>query len=118
MQRVKNYSDIDFIFVVADNAIADYWISIVNAQFGKPVGAAVTAVMAPKIYSYVQAGQMTGLLGGMKGASEYELLVDEAGRAVIGMNSQSLVHLLIILFVIIGNISFFATRGGKREVAK
>ncbi|MCX6827420.1 MAG: hypothetical protein NTV06_09205, partial [candidate division Zixibacteria bacterium] len=34
MQRVKNYKDIKFIFAVADNGIVDYWISIVNAQFG------------------------------------------------------------------------------------
>ena len=113
MQRVKSYKDIDFIFIVADNGIVDYWISIVNAQFSKPMGAGVTAVMAPKFYSYVQAKQMTGLLGGMKGAAEYELLVNKPFMAAIGMNSQSLVHLLIIAFVVVGNIAYFMTRKTK-----
>ena len=115
MQNVKNYDDIDYIFVVADNAILDYWVSIVNAQYGKPIGAGTTAVMAPKFYSFVQSGQMTGLLGGMKGAAEYEILVGEPDKAVLGMNSQSLVHLLIIAFVIVGNIALF-TSGRKSKI--
>jgi hypothetical protein len=110
METVKNYDDIDFIFVVADNAILDYWVSIVNAQYDIPVGAGTTAVMAPKFYSFVQSGQMTGLLGGMKGAAEYEILVDKPDKAVLGMISQSLVHLLIIAFVIVGNIALFTSR--------
>lgn len=116
MQKVKSYKDISFIFIVADNGIVDNWISIVNAQFGKPMGAGVTAVMAPKFYSYIQAKQMTGLLGGMKGAAEYEQLVNKPAMAVIGMNSQSLVHLLIIFFVIIGNLAYFMSRGQKQAV--
>jgi hypothetical protein len=116
MQQVKNYADIDFIFIVADNGIVDNWVSIVNAQFSKPMGAGVTAVMAPKFYSYVQANQMIGLLGGMKGAAEYEVLVNHPAMAVSGMNAQSLVHLLIIGFVVLGNVAYFSLRrAGKAK---
>jgi hypothetical protein len=114
MQKVKNYNDIKFIFIVADNGIVDYWISIVNAQFGVPVGAGMTAVMAPKMYPFVQAKQLTGLLGGMKGAAEYELLVNLEGTATRGMDAQSMVHLLIIFFVLVGNIAFFASRKKRK----
>ncbi len=114
MSKVKNYNDVKFIYVVADNGIVDYWISIVNAQYGTPVGAGVTAVMAPKMYSYVESKQMTGLLGGMKGAAEYERLVNHEGTATRGMDAQSMVHLLIIFFVIVGNIGFFATRKSRQ----
>jgi hypothetical protein len=107
MQKVKNYNDIKFIYVVADNGIVDYWISIVNAQYGTPIGAGVTAVMAPKFYSYLGAGQMTGLLGGMKGAAEYEQLAQHPDLAMRGMGIQSLVHFLIIGLVILGNLGFF-----------
>jgi hypothetical protein len=110
MKEVKNYGDIKFIFVVADNGIIDYWISIVNAQYGVPVGGGVTAVMAPKMYSFIEAKQLTGLLGGMKGAAEYERLVNNEGSATRGMDAQSMVHLLIIFFVVVGNIGYFASR--------
>jgi hypothetical protein len=117
MQQVESYKEIGFIFIVADNGIVDNWISIVNAQFSKPMGAGVTAVMAPKFYSYVQAKQMTGLLGGMKGAAEYEMLVNKPAMALIGMDSQSLVHMLIIFFVVVGNIAYFVTRGKKEPTS-
>jgi hypothetical protein len=118
MAEVKNYDDISFIFVVADNDIVTYWISIVNAQYGTPIGAGVTAVSAPKYYAFVGSGQMTGLLGGMKGAAEYELLVGARGLAERGMGMQSLVHLMIIFMVIVGNIAYFAGRREKKERTK
>ncbi len=115
MKNIKDYSNIDFIFVVADNAIVDSWISIVNAQYGIPVGASVTAVSAPRYYPLVTSGQLTGLLGGMKGAAEYEIMVKEKGSAVKGMSVQSLVHFLIIALVILGNIGYFVSRR-KRQL--
>ncbi len=115
MKKVKNYDDIKFIFVVADNATLDYWISIVNAQYGVPVGGGVTSVMAPKMYAYVESKQLTGLLGGMKGAAEYEIQLGIPGAATRGMNSQSLVHLVIMLFVVIGNIGYFVSRRNNRK---
>jgi len=115
MAQVKNYDDISFIFVVADNDIVTYWISIVNAEYGIPIGAGVTAVSAPKYYAFVGSGQMTGLLGGMKGAAEYELLVGVPGLAVKGMGMQSLVHLMIIFMVVVGNVAFFAGRRHERK---
>jgi hypothetical protein len=115
MQNINNYDDLDFIYVVADNATVDYWISIVNAQYDIRVGSGVTAVVAPKMYAFVESGQMTGLLGGMKGAAEYEKLLGKPGSATRGMDSQSLVHLLVIFFVIIGNIGYFASRKTEKK---
>jgi len=115
MQTVHNYDDISFLFEVADNATADYWVSIVNAQYGLPMGCGTTAVSAPKYYAFVSAGQFVGLLGGMKGAAEYEQLIHQPAKAVTGMSAQSLVHLLIIFLVIIGNVGFFLSRTKKGE---
>jgi len=114
MKSIKNYSNIDFIFAVSDNAIIDYWISIVHAQYGKRVGAGVTAVSAPQYFAYLDSGQLAGMLGGMKGAAEYETLVNQPGSAVKGMTAQSLVHLFIVFSVIAGNATYLVRR--KRKV--
>jgi hypothetical protein len=113
MQEVKNYDDVDFLFVVSDNATVDYWVSLVNAQFGLPMGAGVTAVMAPKCYSFLQTKQMVGLLGGMKGAAEYEKLSQNLDRATRGMDPQSIIHVLIIVFILLGNIGYFVSKRSK-----
>ncbi len=115
MQTVKNYNDIKFIFIVADNGIVDTWVSIVNAQYHVPMCAGVTAVQAPKLYSFVGSGQLTGLLAGMKGAAEYEQLAEKPWIAVSGMSMQSLVHLLVIALVVIGNIDYLLTRRRNKQ---
>jgi len=115
MNTVTNYKQIAFIFEVADNSTADYWVSIVNAQYGVPMVCGTTAVGAPKYYAFVAARQFLGLLGGMKGAAEYEILIDHKDDAVKGMGAQSLVHLLIIALVILGNAGYFFGRTGRRE---
>ena len=112
MDSVYNYEDIAFVYEIADNATADYWISIVNAGYGVPMGVGATAVMAPKFYAFVGAGQIVGLLGGMKGAAEYEILLGKKGTAFRGMDIQSIVHLLIIALVLMGNLGYFL---GKRS---
>ncbi len=117
MNEVKNYDDISFIFEVADNATADYWVSIVHAQFGTPMGCGTTAVSAPKYYAFVDSKQFVGLLGGMKGAAEYEILIDKSDKAVKGMSAQSLAHLLIIGLVILGNLGFFLGKREEKEAA-
>jgi hypothetical protein len=116
MQRVKNYKDISIAIILA---AADYpidWIRYPQTRYGIKVGAGLTAVMAPQYYPYVQTGQVSGMMSGMKGAAEYEKLVFDRGyakalgTAETGMNSQSIIHILIMAFIILGNIGYFFSR--------
>lgn len=119
MQRVKNYKDVAIAIILA---AADYpidWIRYPQTRYGVKVGAGLTAVMAPKYYPFVQTGQVSGMMSGMKGAAEYEKLVldhgyaKESGTAETGMNSQSIVHILIMVFIILGNVGYFFLRRNK-----
>ncbi len=83
------------------------WTIIGHEQTGVLVAGGCTAVSAPEFYPYLDAKQMFGLLGGMKGASEYETLLELKGQASAGMGAQSVVHMVIILFIILANISYF-----------
>ena len=68
-----------------------------------------------------ETGQFSGMMGGMKGAAEYEELVSREfqsigrKRATEGMGAQSAAHLLIIGFVILGNIAYFASKKRRDE---
>lgn len=118
MREVPNYDSLSMFLIVSDNAMVDYWVSLVNARYGKPMVAGVTAVMAPKSLSYIQTGQLSGLLGGMKGAAEYEELLGKKAWATRGMDSQSIIHLLIIVFIIMGNVAYFASRSAQTTGAR
>ncbi len=84
-----------------------HWVMIAQARYGKKIGLGSTAVQAPAFYPYLQANQLVGLAGGMKGAAEYEQLVKIPGLATAGMDAQSLAHSVIVLFIIFGNVIFF-----------
>lgn len=109
-QKIKNYQDVDIIITVADGDLPQYWVDYAQTRYKKPVLAAVTAVMATTFYPYLSSGQLSGLVGGLKGAAEYEQLIQRPDLGVKGMESQSLAHLTIILLIILGNVSYLRLR--------
>ena len=56
MQRVPNYDSVDFVLIISDCGMVDYWVALVNARYGLPMVAGVTAVMAPKIFLLCKQG--------------------------------------------------------------
>jgi hypothetical protein len=119
MQRIRNYKEVAIAIVLSAAAYPDDWIRYPQTRYGVNVGAGLTAVMAPKYYPFLQTGQIAGMMSGMKGAAEYENLVlehgyaRELGTAETGMNSQSMIHILIIVFILLGNIGYFFSRRKK-----
>ncbi|MCX7834493.1 MAG: hypothetical protein N2450_00295 [bacterium] len=103
--RFPSYRHLSFMVDVAHGATVDFYITIGLAQFGVPLAAGVTAVSIPQYEAFVQTGQLVGLLGGLKGAAEYEKLVGTKGKATRGMDAQSVAHLVIIFFIFLGNVS-------------
>jgi hypothetical protein len=105
MDDVKDASDIGLVISMSMGIPgSDQWIWYYHARYRGQLATAQTAIGAPRYYQYLQTGQLVGLVGGMKGAAEYERLVESPGLATVGMDSQSIAHLLIIGFVILGNV--------------
>jgi hypothetical protein len=118
LRQINNLEDIDLVISLSagDPGII-HWVMMAKDRYGTPVGGGCTAVSAPQLYTYLQTKQMVGLLGGLKGAADYETLVGiEGGQAVRGMSPQSVAHLAIMLFIIIGNIAYISQKrkGGAR----
>ena len=120
LQDIKNYEDISLVVTLSTGDPGwRQWLLYAQSRYGVPLGTGVTAVSAAEVYPYVETGQVVGLLAGMKGASEYEVMVqrkgysDEKRMAVQGMDSQSLGHLLIMVFIVLGNIGYFVMRRKK-----
>ena len=115
MDGVENLNSFPFFMEISAGAAgAKEWVQTVQGRYDLRMAASCTAVMAPDCIPYLQADQLLGLAGGMKGSADFEKLVyqytERVGQATIGMNAQSFGHLVIIIFIILGNIAFFATR--------
>lgn len=109
MQNVNSYADFPLLINLSGSAVADYYIRIGASRFHRPMVLGSTAVMATDYYPYLSSGQILGLIGGMKGAAEYERLMDIGGDARRGMDAQSLVHLIVVVLVVLGNLGSLAT---------
>lgn len=68
------------------------------------LGVGATAVMAPEQYPYLDSGQLSGLLTGMKGGAEYEQLIQAPAFGTRAMAGQSFAHAYIFLLVLLGNL--------------
>ena len=116
MKDVRSYDDVELLFGFEHGAVIDYWIRYTQARFGQKMAFGTTAVMAPDAYPYLQADQIEGLVGGLKGAAEYETLIGRPGLGTRGMPAQEWAHLLVIGFIVVGNIGHYFTRK-KRKVS-
>jgi hypothetical protein len=116
MKGVRNFSDLALIVNISGGLPGTKeWIQQVVLRFHIRLVSGCTAVSAPEFYPYLQSGQLVGLLGGMKGAAEYEQLVGVSGLGKRGMDSQSIAHLVILLFIVVGNIAYFSMKLMKKE---
>lgn len=116
MRSLRSLRDFDLVFDLgAGDSIEFWWIPFGQEKYGFPFAAGCTAVMAPDLYPFLGSGQLVGLLGGLAGAAEYEVLIDHRAGANNGMFAQSVTHLIIVAFVIFGNIAYFAARRGRSQ---
>jgi len=107
MRKIKTYEDISLIISVADGDMPVWWVDYAVSRYHRRLAVATTAVMATSFYPFLSSGQMVGLLGGLKGAAEYEMLIKKPGMGQRGMDAQSVCHLVIILLVVLGNVAYF-----------
>lgn len=74
-----------------------------------------TAVSAPSNRVFLDSGQISGLLGGMLAAAEYEDLLDSPARAQRGMQAQTAAHGLVIFLIALGNVAELVRRRLERR---
>ena len=117
MQGVKNFDDIALLMNISGGLPGTKeWVLQVQSRYHVKLGSGCTAVVAPEFYPYIQSGQLVGLLGGMKGAAEYEKLLQRPGTAQRGMDAQSVSHIIVFLFILIGNIAYFSVKSKKKKL--
>ncbi len=117
MRGIHNYDDIALVIDLASSSIPGAWIAFAKERYNQDIALGITAVMATDFYPYLQSNQIVGLVNGLKGAAEYEVLIGlegEGAPGMLGMAAQSIAHLLIIVLVVVGNIAYFASGRHRR----
>ncbi len=126
MKEVHNIEDFDFLFSLsAGFPGSKEWVQYATDPKNIPMSTGCTSIQVTDIVPYVENGQIRGILAGMPGAAEYEKLVEtelagkkqeiQPGEATRMMAAQSIAHVVIVLFIIFGNITYYLTRKTQRK---
>ena len=129
MSGIKSIEDFDFVFDLSAGVPGNAeWVQYACDPKDVPVSSGCTSIMVTDAIPYVESGQLRGILAGMPGAAEYEQMVFEylnntpnrkfinddvliiPGSATSRMSAQSIAHLLMVAFIILGNISYYLVR--------
>jgi hypothetical protein len=110
LKYVTSYRQITLVLSIADDTMPQYWIEYAGARYDVAVAAGLSAVMVTTFTPYLDSGQLTSILSGLKGAAEYEIIRGERGAGLRGMDAQSSAHLAIIVLVVMGNVAFYLKR--------
>jgi hypothetical protein len=112
MQGIKTVNDVGLIIEITPSNTVGAWIQFYQRTGDKPIPTLFcpTAVMAAEAFPYLKSGQLQGMLNGLSGATEYEVLTGTKGFGTRASASLSYAHLLIIVLIILGNAGMFAER--------
>jgi hypothetical protein len=97
------------IAIYFGNSSVDWVVRQITDVYGTKVGGGVGAVLASRMYPY-WPDKIVGWATGAKGAAEYEVLVRRPGEGAAAMDAQSLAHLAIVIFIVLGNLGYFLSR--------
>jgi hypothetical protein len=113
MDGINRLSDFPLIIEVsAGFPGAVEYVQQVVTRYNLRFAASTTSVSVTNLSPYYPR-QMFALIGGMRGAAEYEALMGQVGLATRGLNVLTVGHVVIVLAITLGNLIYFKTRKKK-----
>lgn len=116
LDGIEDASDIDLIidFGSGTPGTPEFIRQVVD-PYGTEFMTIMVSVSVAGAMPYYNSGQLVAYLNGLRGAGEYEALYGFPGAGTAAMDSYSFGHLAIILFVLIGNIAYYADPDRKKK---
>ncbi|GAG68445.1 unnamed protein product, partial [marine sediment metagenome] len=111
MAEILSAEDIDLIisFETGTPGTGE-WLRQWNTPYGVPQITGCIGVSVPGMIPYINSGQLSAMMPGLTVSAEYEVLTNNPGLAVAGVDAVSTSHLMVIMLVILGNITYFMTK--------
>jgi hypothetical protein len=115
MNVVNTHEGIDLVIMTSNSGdqvegLLRQWQSPFNTRCAANVG----SVMGPAMLPYYPQ-QLISVMIGMQAGAEYELLAKVPGPGLTSADAMSMTNLLVILFLILGNLTLLSEKmGGKK----
>jgi hypothetical protein len=96
----------------AGGEVVEGWIRQISVRYGIPLITEVNEMMVPVVLPYYPIN-CAGILNGGIGAAEYEAFAKLPGEAIKLSDMLTMGGLVVLLFLVLGNIGFFM-KGGRK----
>ena len=111
MQEVNTIEDFDL--VVESIGVSEIYLFVIR-QWSTPYGLDCIIVSSgigvPIVMPYYEQGVVNGMVRGLRGCAEYEILIKKPGDAVKNMDAMSFAHIELLLFIILANIGYWINK--------
>jgi hypothetical protein len=116
MDNVGGADDFDLVaYMTTAGGTAEGWVYQAYSQYSIDVLGGCLSMMTTSIKPYYDSGQLLGIMDGIKGAADLEFLTGHPGDAIVSSDILSFTQTLVLIFIVIGNVSFWMTRGQREE---
>jgi len=121
MANIKTVNDITMLIVIETGTpgAPEYlrqWQAR-NPKLQMLVGS--LGVDVPTNMAYIASGQLISILHGGRGAAEYQRLLNISTRTdVMGSDAMTMSHAVVLIFLVLGNIGYFAMRKTRASPVK
>ncbi len=110
MRRVRTAKDIGLVAEFTGSGIFPWYVQTFWGQFKVPLTQGCTGIIGPEQFPYLDTGQLSGLMVGLKGAAEYEALLKVQNVGYRRMMPQSLGHIIALVLIFLGNLGMWLAR--------
>ncbi|MGB4038999.1 MAG: hypothetical protein WBK90_02645 [Bacillota bacterium] len=93
------------------------WIRQAHTNYGTTVATILGQDMALSALPYINSRQLSGLVAGLRGAAEYEKLLDTVGSGTAGMGAQSFAAIYFLVLLVVANIGFLGQSWAQKKHA-
>ena len=110
MERVRSAKDIGLVALFTGTGVLPWYVQTFWAQFKVPLVEGCTGIIVPELFPYLETKQLAGAWLGLKGAAEYERLLNTNGLGMRGMMAQSVAHAFVLFLILLGNVGMRLAR--------
>jgi len=115
LRNIHGLGDFKLMVLVSAGAPgAKEYVQFAQNRYDLRMVAVTTAVSVTDLAPYYQAGQLLGIVAGLAGSAEYEVMVGKPSIGVQGADVLNAGHGVVIIAIVLGNLAYFASRRRKK----
>ena len=115
LDGISGAEDMDLVsYITTSGDVSEGWVYQAYSAYGAKLLGGFLSMMTTSMKPYYDTGQLLGVIDGIKGAADMEFLTGNPGDAIQSSDVLSFSQTLVVIFILIGNISYWGSRSARK----